>query len=502
MLHHHSRSAYTLVEILVATAVALILLLSIMRMFGGIGESLNRSQAEMNLALELRRVEAVLQSDLNNRTITNVTTEVNSASRGDGYFSYQEGPMWTPSENEPRLQTIAALPSYPRDAVSLRDEIIAEYPLATGTDPPTTGDWCSLNMAANPDISATEPDSTVGDLDDQLAFTVQVPEYGVPYRGRGFDATDGLGIVESNQAEIAWFVRGTTLYRRVLLIDDQAKKKSIDAVAAIPPLDPKLKDNRTNIDLTSTILNDIWTTGEYAASTPPLSFYDIFDISVRNTSGNLTPNKLDHLADRRNRFGCDRDENAPYPPFYKYPTTLGDQCLPGSSLDPTSVTIIPPATLPPHDYWNFEDINRPLSLQASPLPKNDPPQPGDRTQPRRGEDSILKHVLSFDVKAWIDNDPAISNHYFADLGWRGTQSADASHKDFSTAGRYANATTPMSCVYDTWWDTTAAGGEEPPYGTKDDTAPAELRAIQITIRAYEPRFNTLQEIRLVKRLGD
>ncbi|MGL4943186.1 MAG: PulJ/GspJ family protein [Thermoguttaceae bacterium] len=586
MQNHHSRTAYTLVEILVATAVSLILMLAVMKMFSGIGTSLNKTRAEMNLALELRRVADMLNRDLDKRSLQTVTSQVTGGHGGtNGYFTYQEGPMWTPSDDEPRLQRapvglIPAASPTPRTAIDMVSEVngTTTYPAPAGTLSPQQS-FFSLNMASNPDTG--EPDSTVGDLDDQLAFTVEVrptdpPPY-VPYRGRGIDPTFGLTIVESSQAEVAWFVRGTTLYRRVLLIDGQADEKSY---AAANNASANLKDNRTDVELTNnvgdttrailynpnTTKDSLWGTGKWVPTTgTPLSFYDIFDVSVRWANPiartDLVPNLLGNLADRRNRFGSNRNPSLPYPSSYECLPSLGDQCLPaglivrladngppyGHKRPTPSLPAMPELFAVGGDFWDDYAVTNTLQPygQETPLPDAKPPLPNNCTQPRRGEDAVLKNVLSFDVKAWIDNDGTPA--YFADLGWRGTAEAallasgytstqiakilpatttlvsgDADYPlwqaynigtttpghydNFSIAGRYGDSanlptgTAQMSCIYDTWWTDTITPPPPPPYGLAGSTNPAELRAIQVTLRVYEPQFKVVQEVRLVKVL--
>ncbi len=108
------------------------------------------------------------------------------------------------------------------------------------------------SVAINSDTN--QPDTTVGDIDDMLMFTARSRT--TPFVGR----CNGSPI-ESSDAEIAWFVRGRTLHRRVLLI----------APAAVP--------------------------NQAAAG-----FYANNDISVRQFNGALVGNTLADLTKPENRF--------------------------------------------------------------------------------------------------------------------------------------------------------------------------------------------------------
>ena len=69
-------------------------------------------------------------------------------------------------------------------------------------------------MPSNTDVTASNPpDTTVGDFDDILMFTTR--STGRPFVGKCAAARQPI---QSDVAEVAWFVRGRTLYRRVLLV--------------------------------------------------------------------------------------------------------------------------------------------------------------------------------------------------------------------------------------------------------------------------------------------
>ena len=67
-------------------------------------------------------------------------------------------------------------------------------------------------MNSRPTARRRTPDTTVGDFDDILMFTTR--SSGRPFVGK----FNGSGTIQSDVAEVAWFVRGRTLHRRVLLV--------------------------------------------------------------------------------------------------------------------------------------------------------------------------------------------------------------------------------------------------------------------------------------------
>jgi len=163
------RRAFSLVELLVASSIALVVMGGIAQLFSIFGRSFSQSQATVDLAGRLRSTAWQLRQDLAGTTVDVVPwTQPESNS---GYFELIEGP--------------------------LRD---TSYAIASGT--------ATANLGA--------------DTDDAIFFTTR--SAGGPFVGR-YDT----GTIEAPCAEVAWFCReagdqpvaGTTLYnlyRRQLLI--------------------------------------------------------------------------------------------------------------------------------------------------------------------------------------------------------------------------------------------------------------------------------------------
>ena len=85
-------NGYTLVEILVATALTLLLLGVVVRMFGSLGQSITDSRAILEASDHLRSAAARLQMDLQGVTVTMLPPR--NPDDGEGYFEYIEGPVW------------------------------------------------------------------------------------------------------------------------------------------------------------------------------------------------------------------------------------------------------------------------------------------------------------------------------------------------------------------------------------------------------------------------
>ena len=194
------RSAFTLVEMLVATAATLILLGIVMTMFEILGEAVNESRTVGELEAQLRTVSTLLQQDL-------LGTSVNADSRGltcpadsstgNGYFEVIEGPntdLWDRS----------------------------------GFD----------KSGTTPGPGNSSDDRIVGDTDDLLFFTTQSISQ-EPFSGNfGINST-----TTSADAEVVWFCKPTpnssnptlyTLYRRCLLVVGQFPESPFDSQGSKP----------------------------------------------------------------------------------------------------------------------------------------------------------------------------------------------------------------------------------------------------------------------------
>ena len=228
----HARSGFTLTEILISITLMLLLMLAVAQVFQYVGTTVTENRAELDASKKLRTVQTLLERDL-----SCVTVPMKAPRRfadNEGYLCYIEGR----GGHYGNLNLPAAFEDIALDSV--------------------TGD----------------PDTTVTDTDDIIMFTARSKSDGEKFRG----LVNGQ-MRESHEAEISWFVRGTTLYRRVLLI--------------VPDAD---LDNYTQEDELNRLVNN----------RDPVGFFNRNDVSVHldpTNSSRVVANTLADLGRRENRFG-------------------------------------------------------------------------------------------------------------------------------------------------------------------------------------------------------
>ena len=274
------RSAFTLVEMLVATAATLILLGIVMTMFEILGEAVNESRTVGELEAQLRTVSTLLQQDL-------LGTSVNADSRGltcpadsstgNGYFEVIEGPntdLWDSS--------------------------------GSGFD----------KSGTTPGPLNSSDDRIVGDTDDLLFFTTQSISQ-EPFSGNfGINST-----TTSADAEVVWFCKPTpnssnptlyTLYRRCLLVVGQFPESPFDSQGS----KPYTSDFFELYDLSARceVSNGIWkmqlnTMQDLLLRRNRFAHYD-FDFDIKNPlqitpSANLAPVDQANVLPFSKRIGED-----------------------------------------------------------------------------------------------------------------------------------------------------------------------------------------------------
>lgn len=399
------RRAFTLVEMLVATTLTLLMMAAAVQIFALVGDSVSDSRATLEMNERLRAALRRLQIDL--RGVTASMTPPLSPADDPGYFEYVEGPL----------------------GVTIQPHSIAA------------------------DLDNGVPDTAVIDFDDILMFTTRSPDR--PFVGRLNGA-----VVESPVAEVAWFVRGGRLYRRVLLVLPQA-----------------------------------------TFSTGAAGFYQSNDVSAHVVSGTPVANTLGDLTRRENRYG--HQPSAPHRAFWGNYTglpTLGETSNASWTLGTTSGT----AT-----------VTTPIDFLTDPRPQDGALA---AVGPRVYEDVILDHVIGFDVKAWDPRAPLQSRSgtvlgygNYVDLG-SGVQFAAS-----GTQSAFDSTSLVDSMTYDTWstaYDHASGGAASDGFdsggaaGVVDDLgerSPAArppyrvpLRGIQVKIRVREPSSRQVREVTLVQ----
>jgi type II secretory pathway component PulJ len=353
----HGPAGYTLVEILVAATISLVLMLLVVNIVGTVGSSISNSRAALEMSNRLREAHARLTQDLQGITVT--MSPPRDPAANEGYFEYTEGPAGPDFE-----------PSQ------------AAY---------------NLNDASNP----IQGDTTVGDIDDMILFTTRNKTQ--PFVGK----LKGTETIQSPDAEVAWFVRGRTLYRRVLLVAPQCLNQ-LSAGASMSESE--------------------WGGG---------SFFKNNDISVRRitdgTNVYLVPNTLGDLTKPENRY-AHQPNSGDYPAGYPYHPHLianwatlklpllaetasanwftqwsygYDPPTPPPVPVPKPNALLPAITLnynsAPYDLFDawtnpirYQDLDR-ITGAITDMSDSD----------RGGEDVVLTNVIGFDVKVWDPDAPIL-----------------------------------------------------------------------------------------------
>ena len=386
-------SAYTLVELLVALTLSLLLLLGVVELLSRVGGAMNDTRAAMGTSANLHEIAMLLRHDLE-RIPHALATKPAKIAGGtptddrDGYLEIIEGPDSTLSHR---------------------------FVDANGN-----------------------PDPTVGDTDDIIAFTA-IATYvrGLrqsDFRGLIRDDDDGFRVEGRESAEIVWFMRGNSLYRRVRLIDDMSSNPN-----NIPVSGRALRENR----LLHTFLKT-----DPPDPSPPVSSqfpYPLYDPTMPGW-------------------------------YYLRVPTLEETIHENWTAYQWKTVLVPPNPAVP-DLWEQPHFFPDLQDRKSGTLKDYVSTP---RHVRAGEDVVLTNVLSFDIKVWC---PTTSD--FVDLGDLGNSAPPGSLR--------GNSNQPaLPRTWDSWTQTGDYNGELPPY-----TAP--LEAIQITIRCFDPASRTVKQVTVVHR---
>ena len=311
-------SGFTLVEILVALTLTLILMTTVVTVFGRVGTSMRNARRALEQNDRLRTAAQQLNMDLNGIT-ARLDGRAGRPEEGLGYFELIEG-------------------SY-------------LFNLAAANATPYYG------------VNGTAADYTVGERGDILMFTSR--NAARPFVGRFGYASGSPQTIQSDVAEVAWFLRGNRLHRRVLLIVP-------GAAAAV------------------------------AGYSNGKSFYNDYDLSVHAAAnGQIVPNSLADLVKRENRFAHDATK-FPYDVrgWGKYGLPTLAECSSPTWIS-TNWTIGAPPPAPgamtggTADLWDLSptgSMNTTFSDQALNATNKD----GLRV----ADDVILTNVIGFDVKVW------------------------------------------------------------------------------------------------------
>jgi type II secretory pathway pseudopilin PulG len=497
----HSRWGFTLIEMLIAVTLVLMMMTMFAEIFQIAAGSMSKQRAISENDQRARMLDVVIRGDLMKRTFDNVTPFVHlqdtlhvagGLSRRDGYWYY--------AENNPFDDT--------DDVLCFTAEFTNEEPSGYS---PFLGRATPLNTAGP---SGSEPD-----FDD-----------GIPPSSASGIPTNNSG--QSACAEIAYFLRGGNLCRRVLLIRDKDDTDS----------QPRHSNGQRVIGTT------------YSAGTG--SFYRDFDYSAFYYRGKYSASS--GLSGGGVRFhgrnpSLSNDANSE--------TLLQFESTPVAPLQPQDqfryVSLGIPQTRFGHDPWtglprehasagadgqvgtgDDEDfIGRFTMIECShadfgypgylaSIPTNGRPDfdqspvsthwnlPYDSMshsvtayttspQHRRGEDVLMSNVLGFDVKVWdplaVDSTSGVTG-MFVDLG-------DSSGTSFNPSGTsFVNTQNPIYSPpskfrYDTWHPRAEAiYPGDPTIRNSSPPFTAAVTAVQITINYRDPSSDQVRQFTLVQSL--
>lgn len=349
----------TLVEMLMATALTLIMFAAVAQIFGMMGTAMRDARATIELSGNLRSVSTHLQHDLDNVTVDVLPWVQPGANQG--YFEIIEGPD--------------------RDVDFAASDIIDDttFPDYPGTQGGMAGD--ADDIVCFTAYSKDQPfvGLIFGEL-KPLSVTTHPHKYWV-------DTTSGtFTTITSHYAEIVYFTKHTpledingnggrdadetvTLYRRVLLIrpDIFVGDPSSDGPTESYPL-------------------------SYVEA---MNYYDLSMWTGASTS-NWQTNSLEDLQTRSRRVA-----HAPY-------SAAGIQVDEDSGGSAIYMNVNVPgvfdaAPIRPHALMTFEQLNHAFQWDAS----------GANLRDRTGEDVMLTNTLAFDVRVFdsiapVRNDSAAS----------------------------------------------------------------------------------------------
>jgi type II secretory pathway pseudopilin PulG len=465
---HPRSSGMTLVEMLVVVALTVLIMSIISEIFVLASQTMSRLQAVSAVNLKMRSIETVLRTDLAHRTIREVQPPVERVLFGPG----PDGILGTPDD--------------------------FYYYRPVGIDP---GKNLGYFM-----IEENSPADEQGeDTDDVLAFTVRlsvssqtsVSGLGAAYLGNAVPGSEpdnaflpaGDGVAGSQDAEIIYFLRNGTLYRRVLLVDapQPTDTNALNPSRFVPPqpwharydISARPAPNMTAgppwpIPIVNTLgdlsyrstrfghrLPTLYNTGDPGA--PPVTVPPVrpglaadFPGDVLFQATGYSPGPMEFI-DTNGSFlhdatvvGDEVDHNY-IPSLNKtsYPFPIGTSPLSVPELwigRPTLRECSSIGAPPPAGTWDFPDNGNSAVFTKDPR-DYDPRHPTTNVPLgyypyRSAEDVVMVNVLSFDIKVW---DPdAVPNPAgtgpatgaFVDLGkmWPGASGSVGTPGPMPTAG--------------------------------------------------------------------
>lgn len=216
---HSHRRGFSVLELLIATTIAMVILLIVTKWFRDLSKATAQSRALVEMSGQMRSVIAQLEADMRGATYPRGAMPGTVAPMG--YIQYVEGmasdriPAWPVTTL--RAQTVPPAPPgtiAPGTTLVCPDVIYRSGTnLLTATPSGTPAYFPNLVGAPNPLVETMT--SRFGDLDDVLSLTTRQMES--PFRGRMLipnpsnptpELPYSVGSIESPMAEVVWWAEG------------------------------------------------------------------------------------------------------------------------------------------------------------------------------------------------------------------------------------------------------------------------------------------------------
>ncbi len=494
-----SRRGFTLVEMLVSVALVVMMMVLFAQIFQSATGAMTTQKGIATNDQYSRFAMTILRNDIRMRTFREIVPFTPSRKTATFYSSFNEqrSGYWEIDENDPNDPT---------------DDVLQFTVLST--------------IPKKLDASKTELPEFAGRATLLQPLNTPSPSYVLrnqPEYDDGKVQTNNAGL--SKAAEVCYFLRGKTLYRRVLLIRQPYVSAGRFNEPSADILPPGEDYDVGHVASGSNGIGTFWHDFDYSAFYRSVGgasnlgpVFHVWDRAKDNSATGATLTNLTSLGIPHLRFGYSiaralpTDDGTPLDKVGAPSTFIGRYTL----QETANVNFAYPGSTPsggdPHDAtvaagFNVGANNEVVELSTS--------------SNRRGEDILMRNVLEFDIKVWDDN-PLIGSPKFVDLGNGNTK---------GYYGNAANTSAPYYRRYDTWHPD-YPNAKEPPFrpvsngrdgqpgraffdddgingiddigelgypGTDDEIS---LKAIQITIRFIDPKTQITRQVTIVESLVD
>lgn len=506
------RAGFTLVEMLVSVALVLLMMLMFTEIFQLLSGAMTTQRGISENDQRERLLTTVLQADLDNRTFQYLLP----------YSNFQQ--FTTPPSTYPA-------PSDPRNPAFHSEDRQGYFYISENDPNDDTDDFIQFTVSrfANPTSSDTES-FYYGRATDLSGLTASGGTRLVDHPNQP-EADDGRIIPDdtsqSSAAEVCYFLRGSNLYRRVMLIREPLE------LSTTQNSQPISSDNNSSpfFQRTGSPPNPLY--GEHISSDH--NFWGHFDFSAFIDSSGNTYARFHDIDDLDNSDWSGSSILFPlgipqYRFGFNHATGLSREFAPNAD-DTSKQLFIGRFTHEEtsHRHFNYphDSMDNSIGGGGNPMDPAGPTlvvNPNDRVVEllrkglRRSEDLVMSNVRSFDIKVFDD---AANPPQFVDIGGANAgrfASAARQNNDHGTSHTIHNRN-----VFDTWHTRAMSNGtdEDPPFPMlSDNTIPdyqiqspvydlanqtpipkaSPLSAIRIEIRYEDPSSGQVRQMTLIHPL--